>query len=125
MQITAELDNQQIEKLHELEKALRKNTSELISLAIDETYQRHVSPSAKARKPTPPLLLKNKRSCRSIYRSSPMQAIEISAELDQHHPIHVQLPKTVKAHKAKVIVMHEDETSTRRGTETRIVQRQN
>lgn len=44
MQITAELDNQHLEKLHELEKALRKNTSELISLAIDEIYQRQVSP---------------------------------------------------------------------------------
>lgn len=40
-----------------------------------------------------------------------MQAIEISAEIDQHHQIHVQLPRTVKAHKAKVIVMYEDETS--------------
>lgn len=41
-----------------------------------------------------------------------MQAIEITAEIDQHHQIHVQLPKTVKAHKAKVIVMYEDETPT-------------
>ncbi|MCK9606727.1 MAG: hypothetical protein M0R33_09815 [Methylomonas sp.] len=44
MQITAELDNQHLEKLHELEKTLRKNTSELISLAIDEIYQRQVNP---------------------------------------------------------------------------------
>jgi len=42
MQITAELDNQHLEKLHALEKALRKNTSELISLAIDEIYQRQM-----------------------------------------------------------------------------------
>lgn len=40
MQFTAELDNQHLEKLQALEKALRKNTSELISLSIDEIYQR-------------------------------------------------------------------------------------
>jgi hypothetical protein len=44
MQITAELDSQHIEKLRELEKALRKRTSELLSLAIDEIYQRQARP---------------------------------------------------------------------------------
>lgn len=44
MQITAELDNQHLEKLNELEKALRKNTSELIALVIDEIYQRQACP---------------------------------------------------------------------------------
>jgi hypothetical protein len=39
MQITAELDSQHLEKLHELEQSLRKTTSELISLAIDEIYK--------------------------------------------------------------------------------------
>jgi hypothetical protein len=39
-----------------------------------------------------------------------MQAIEVSVEIDQNHQIHVQLPKTVNAHKAKVIVMYEEET---------------
>jgi len=38
-----------------------------------------------------------------------MQAIELSAEIDQNHQIHVQLPKTVKAHSAKVIVLYEEE----------------
>ena len=38
MQITAELDSQHLEKLHTLEKTLKKNTSELIALAIDEIY---------------------------------------------------------------------------------------
>jgi hypothetical protein len=38
-----------------------------------------------------------------------MQAIELSAEIDQNRQIHLQLPNTVSAHKAKVIVMYEDE----------------
>jgi len=38
MQITAELDSQHLEKLHTLEKTLKKNTSELIAFAIDEIY---------------------------------------------------------------------------------------
>ena len=38
MQITAEIDNQHLEKLQTLEKSLKKNTSELISFAIDEIY---------------------------------------------------------------------------------------
>ena len=38
MQITAELDNQHLEKLKKLEKSFKKNTSELISFAIDEIY---------------------------------------------------------------------------------------
>ena len=38
MQITAELDNQHLEKLQTLEKTLKKNTSELIAFAIDEIY---------------------------------------------------------------------------------------
>ena len=43
MQITAEIDIKHIDKLHELEKSLRKNTSELISLAIDEIYNKQKS----------------------------------------------------------------------------------
>jgi hypothetical protein len=39
MQITAELDAQHLEKLHELEVLLRKTPSELITLAIDEIYK--------------------------------------------------------------------------------------
>jgi hypothetical protein len=38
MQITADLDSQYLEKLHTLEKSLKKNTSELIAFAIDEIY---------------------------------------------------------------------------------------
>ncbi|PZN74413.1 MAG: hypothetical protein DM484_21455 [Candidatus Methylumidiphilus alinenensis] len=43
MQITAELDNQHIEKLQALEKTLKKNTSELISFAIDEIFTTNVA----------------------------------------------------------------------------------
>jgi len=39
-----------------------------------------------------------------------MQAIELSAEIDQNQQIHLQLPKTVKAHQAKVIVMYQEES---------------
>ncbi|GEM_PF-1775921 len=41
MQITAELDPQHIEKLQKLEKILKKNTSELISSAIDEMFTKN------------------------------------------------------------------------------------
>lgn len=40
-----------------------------------------------------------------------MHAIELPAEIDQNHQIHLQLPETVKAGKAKVIVMYEEETA--------------
>jgi hypothetical protein len=40
MQITAELDNQHLEKLQALEKSLKKNTSELIAFAIDQIYNK-------------------------------------------------------------------------------------
>ena len=45
MQITAELDSQHLEKLHELEQSLRKTTSELITLAIDEIYKLRKAPA--------------------------------------------------------------------------------
>ena len=38
MQITAELYSQHVEKLHVLEKTLKKNTSELIAFAIDKVF---------------------------------------------------------------------------------------
>lgn len=38
-----------------------------------------------------------------------MKAIELSAEIDQNKQIHLQLPKTINAQKAKVVVMYEDE----------------
>jgi len=45
MQITADLDSQHLEKLHTLEKSLKKNTSELIALAIDEIYNTKNTPT--------------------------------------------------------------------------------
>ncbi len=41
MQIITELDRQHIEKLQTLEKILNKNTSELISFAIDEIFTKN------------------------------------------------------------------------------------
>lgn len=43
MQITAELDNQHLEKLQQLESRLKKTTSELLSLAIDEIYRQQTT----------------------------------------------------------------------------------
>ncbi|GFO72511.1 antitoxin [Bathymodiolus japonicus methanotrophic gill symbiont] len=43
MQITAELDNQRVKRLHSLEKSFKKSTSELIALAIDEIYNQSKS----------------------------------------------------------------------------------
>ncbi|MDO9162593.1 MAG: hypothetical protein Q8N35_15590 [Methylococcaceae bacterium] len=37
-----------------------------------------------------------------------MKAIELSADIDQNQQIHLQLPKSIHAHKAKVIVMYEE-----------------
>jgi hypothetical protein len=37
-----------------------------------------------------------------------MQALELTAEINGQHQIHLQLPDTVKAGKAKVIVLLED-----------------
>jgi hypothetical protein len=42
MQITAELDNQHIEKLQTLEKTLQKNTSEFFAFAIDIIFTNKV-----------------------------------------------------------------------------------
>ncbi len=45
MQIIAELDSQHVEKLHLLEKSLKKTTSELIAFAIDEVFTKAPNPS--------------------------------------------------------------------------------
>ena len=45
MQITADLDSQHLEKLHTLEKSLKKNTSEFIAFAIDEIYNTKNTPT--------------------------------------------------------------------------------
>ncbi len=37
-----------------------------------------------------------------------MQAIELAAEIDHNQQIHLQLPKSIHAHKAKVIVTCEE-----------------
>ena len=42
MQITIELDNQHLERLHEQEGKLKKNISELVALAIDETFPKKI-----------------------------------------------------------------------------------
>ncbi len=43
-----------------------------------------------------------------------MHAIELPAEIDQNQQIHLQLPKNITAHKARVIVMYDDiEPSTK------------
>ncbi|MCQ8118280.1 hypothetical protein [Methylomonas rosea] len=39
-----------------------------------------------------------------------MQAIELSAEIDQNRQIHLQLPQSINAKMAKVIVMYEAES---------------
>ena len=39
-----------------------------------------------------------------------MQAIELSAEIDQNRQIHLQLPKSINAKMEKVIVMYEAES---------------
>lgn len=41
-----------------------------------------------------------------------MQALELTAEINEQHQIHLQLPDTVKAGKAKVIVLLEDDADT-------------
>lgn len=41
-----------------------------------------------------------------------MLTIELSADIDQNHQIHLQLPETFKEGKAKVIVMVEDNGQT-------------
>jgi hypothetical protein len=37
-----------------------------------------------------------------------MHAIELPVEIDSNHQIHLQLPKTIHARKAKVIVIYEE-----------------
>ena len=37
-----------------------------------------------------------------------MHAIELPAEIDQNQQIHLQLPKNINAHKARVIVMYDE-----------------
>lgn len=37
-----------------------------------------------------------------------MHALELPVEIDHNHQIHLQLPETVKAGKAKIIIMYEE-----------------
>ena len=43
MQITLELDNQHIEKLHALENQLKMNASELLAYLIDELFEKYIA----------------------------------------------------------------------------------
>ncbi|MDP3878319.1 MAG: hypothetical protein Q8Q50_15185 [Methylobacter sp.] len=45
MQITLELDNQHIEKLHALENQLKINASELVAVAIDKIFNENKMPN--------------------------------------------------------------------------------
>ena len=45
------------------------------------------------------------------YSGKIMPALEFLVDIDQNHQIHLQLPETIKARKAKVIVMYEDEAA--------------
>ncbi len=38
-----------------------------------------------------------------------MLAIELPVEIDSNKQIHLQLPATIRAHKARVLVMYEEE----------------
>jgi hypothetical protein len=40
-----------------------------------------------------------------------MHALELPVDIDENHQIHLQLPETIKARKAKVIVMYEDDNA--------------
>lgn len=40
-----------------------------------------------------------------------MHAIELAADIDQNHQIHLQLPETINARKAKVIILYEEEAA--------------
>ena len=46
-----------------------------------------------------------------VYSEKIMLAFEFLVDIDQNRQIHLQLPETVKARKAKVIVMYEDEAT--------------
>jgi hypothetical protein len=43
MQITIELDNEHVEKLHALERRFNKNTSELLAFIIDDVFSGYSS----------------------------------------------------------------------------------
>lgn len=47
-----------------------------------------------------------------------MQTIELSAEIDKNRQIHLQLPNSVNAHKAKVIVMYENDPASDKSPRT-------
>lgn len=40
-----------------------------------------------------------------------MQALELSAQITKSHEIHLKLPSTIRAGRAKVIIMYEAETT--------------
>jgi hypothetical protein len=54
-----------------------------------------------------------------------MQAIELPAEIDHNQQIHLQLPKTIHAQKARVIVMYEEEAPQAKPLTLGLIYRQN
>jgi hypothetical protein len=46
-----------------------------------------------------------------VYSEKIMPALEFLIDIDQNHQIHLQLPETINARKAKVIVMYVDEAT--------------
>lgn len=46
------------------------------------------------------------------YSEKIMLALEFLVDIDENHQIHLQLPETVKARKAKVIVLYEEPEKT-------------
>jgi hypothetical protein len=81
MQITAELDAQHLEKLHELELLLRKTPSELITLAIDEIY--------KIRKAFEPELNEGQRAYQLMQQSGFIGSFEDDGDLSENYKSHL------------------------------------
>lgn len=56
-----------------------------------------------------------------------MQALELQAQIDEQHEVHLQLPDTVRAKTAKIIAVYEDmpEAGKAPKTSVRPVSRQN
>jgi len=80
MQITAELDAQHLEKLHELELLLRKTPSELITLAIDV-----VTKSEKPLNPNEPELNEGQRAYQLMQQSGFIGSFEDDGDLSENY----------------------------------------
>ncbi|KOR29658.1 hypothetical protein TI03_01785 [Achromatium sp. WMS1] len=40
-----------------------------------------------------------------------MQAIEIEADIDENHAIHITLPKKIQTHRVRLLVMYDESTT--------------